>query len=69
MGNTKKMAALEAVIKHACKEHQAEEIGPVLAAVLIDFTRHVGMPRAVLVPMILALWDELDANEAKAEMH
>ena len=45
------------------------EIGPVLAAVLIDFTRHVGMPRAVLVPMILALWDELDANEAKAEMH
>ena len=69
MGNTKKMAALEAAIRRACKEHQAEEIGPVLSVMLIDFAKHVGMPRAVLVPMILALWDELDANEAKAEMH
>lgn len=70
MGNTKKMfAALEAVIKHARKEDQAEEIGPILTAVLIDFARHVGMPRDVLVPMIIAVWDELDANEAKAEMH
>ena len=68
MGDTKKMAALEAAIKHACKEHQAEEIGPVLATVMIDFARHVGMPRDVFVSMTIALWDEF-AAAVKAEVH
>ena len=69
MGDTKKMAALEAAIRRACKGHKVDEVGSVLSVMLIDFAKHIGMPKDVFVATILAFWDELDANEAKAEMH
>lgn len=72
MGDTKKMAALEAAIRRACKGYKGDEVGSVLSAMVIDFARHVGMPKDVFATMILDFWDELDDHiddMNEAEVH
>jgi hypothetical protein len=69
MGDTKKMAALEAAIKRACKGHKVDEIGSVLSVMLIDFAKHIGMPKDVFAATILAFWDESDDHMDGAEVH
>ena len=69
MGDTKKMAALEAAIRRACKGHKVEEVGSVLSVMLIDFAKHIGMPKDVFVATILAFWDESDDHMDGVEVH
>ena len=69
MGDTKKMAALEAAIKRACKGHKGDEIGSVLSVMLIDFAKHIGMPKDVFAATILAFWDEVDDHMDGVEVH
>jgi len=69
MGDTKKMAALEAAIRRACKGHKVDEVGSVLSVMLIDFAKHIGMPKDVFVATILAFWDELDDPMDGVEVH
>jgi hypothetical protein len=65
MGDTKKMAALEATIRRACQDYDVEEVGPVLTTVLIDFAKHVGMPKDVFASMIIALWGVVSPNDVE----
>lgn len=69
MGDTKKMAALEAAIRRACKGHKVDEVGSVLSVMLIDFAKHIGMPKDVFVATILAFWDEFDDPMDGVEVH